>query len=429
LTLKHAIFAGALLLAMHAGAARADGTFIAAANRTDMVYDSQRDLIYIANGTSVLRYDLTQGGFLTPIVLGGSLEGVDLSPDGNTLAVADASNDGTNEWVHLVNLTTLVDAKAILPFPAAGGTEAVAYCADGSLIVTSVWSLQRLNPSTGQWTSVSLAPGTTNSGASMVSASGDGQTIASTQSGSEPSFWGIYDVATNQFSLSEPIIWDTYEIATNTNGGQFAVPTYFGTFIYDNANNLLATLGTYAGEQPIGVAYHPVENEVFFPWAETGEVRVYDTSTFNELGSYDFQDTFQTPGNTALVQGRTRLSPDGSLLMVTVTGGVRFLRIYSPLAATPIQAPGPEGVAASIPLEGFIGNNGALSYTLGTPPTHGNVTIAGKIATYVPAHNAIEPDVFTYVVHYGRATAVGTVSVGSRKSSPVKPNPPIVVLQ
>ena len=62
--------------------------FISAPNRVDMVHDPSRNVLYISSGSSVLRYDLASTAFLTPVQLSGSLAGMDLSPDGNTLASA-----------------------------------------------------------------------------------------------------------------------------------------------------------------------------------------------------------------------------------------------------------------------------------------------------------------------------------------------------
>jgi hypothetical protein len=430
---KHLIAATVLLLGTRAGLAKADGTFIPAAHRTDMVYDAQRDLIYIANGTSVLRYDITQAGFLTPINLGGQLIGMDLSPDGTTLAVADTSTDGTNEWVHLVNLSTLVDTKVNEPLDSGSigglaGTWAVAYAADGSLLVTSQYAgsgyVPLLRLINGQWSTLSndVQQGT------MVSASGDGQVVGFAESNISDGRWGAYYLQSGNVvertGYTDGTSWFNYEIGTNFNGSQFAIPTYGGVYIYDGSYNLLTKLGTYAGEQPVGVAYHPVANLVFFPWEGTSEVRVYDTTNFNELGSYDFQDTFQPNGNAAFVQGRTRLSADGSLLMVSVTGGVRFLRMYSPLAARAIavNAPRFRGALTLITLKGSIGNGGALRYALVSGPAHGSVRISGNRATYIASGNFTGIDSFTYSVNYGRATATATVSVNppaKRKPTPL----------
>ncbi|MFK2877913.1 Ig-like domain-containing protein [Rhodanobacter hydrolyticus] len=438
MTLKQMAFAVTLLLAFHTGAAKADGTFIPAANRTDMVYDAQRDLIYIANGSSVLRYDVTAGAFLSPLNLGGQLEGVDLSPDGNTLAVADAACTSTNSWVHLVNLNTLVDTKAMYTLPGPdswfsleAGTYAVAFAADGSLLVTSEFNgsgwvpLLHLNPSSGQWTSVASSIGIRQN--SMVSASGDGKTIAIAESNISDGRWGFYSLASGQFTEFVGTLgtgWFNYEIAANADGSQFSIPTYGGTFFVDTSANELATLGTYAGQQPIGVAYHPVEPEVFLPWEGTSEVRVYDTKTFTQTGSFDFVDTFTSNGNYAFVDGRTRLSRDGSLLMVSVTGGVRFLRMYSPLAAqavvTTIYYNHSTGL---IPLKGSIGDSGTLTYSVASQPRYGTVTINGNTATYMATEPFIGTDSFTYQVHYGMATAEAPVTIiRNSQTSPIANN-------
>jgi hypothetical protein len=95
--------------------AEAAGTLISAPSRVDMVYDSARDTLYITSGGSVLRYQLGTNSFLTPFNLGGSLAGLDLSPDGNTLVVADRTRDASNVWVHVVDLRTGATSNSRAP--------------------------------------------------------------------------------------------------------------------------------------------------------------------------------------------------------------------------------------------------------------------------------------------------------------------------
>jgi hypothetical protein len=85
----------------------AQTTFIAATNRVDMVPDATRQLLYISAGNSVLRYDLANQIFLTPYVFPSSgLKGIDISPDNNTLVVADATFAGGSNRVYVVDLLT-----------------------------------------------------------------------------------------------------------------------------------------------------------------------------------------------------------------------------------------------------------------------------------------------------------------------------------
>ena len=158
---KPRVALGIILAVLHIGAMQtlwgAVGSFIPAANRVDMVHDAGRDLLYISSGAEVLRYSLSSNSFVPSYALGGSLYGMDLSPDGNLLAVADqaAPVNGSNQ-VHVVDLRTGTDKPV---FFAVGfgesGTYTVAFCADGSLLITSSYAgsgwaaLRRYDPQTG----------------------------------------------------------------------------------------------------------------------------------------------------------------------------------------------------------------------------------------------------------------------------------------
>src|SRR5262245_52558898 len=89
-----------------AGPAQGAGVFIPAPNRVDMVHDAARGVLYISGGTNVLRYHLASASFLTPYSLpaNSNLKGIDLSPDGNTLVVADRTGSATHVWVHVIHL-------------------------------------------------------------------------------------------------------------------------------------------------------------------------------------------------------------------------------------------------------------------------------------------------------------------------------------
>jgi DNA-binding beta-propeller fold protein YncE len=84
-----------------------------------MVADSSRGLLYITDGDRVDRYNLLSGNFLSPFILGGSLMGIDISPDNNTLVVADQSYN-SNYWVDVVDLTTGNSRQAKFPAPLQG---------------------------------------------------------------------------------------------------------------------------------------------------------------------------------------------------------------------------------------------------------------------------------------------------------------------
>ncbi len=401
--------------------AMAAGTFISAPQRVDMVHDDSRGLIYITQGGEVLRYDIASGGFLPPITLGGALRGIDISADNATLAVADnasGSQSGNGEgWVHLVTLDTL--ATRTVPFVKNSsyetGTYSVSFAADGKVYATtdfagSGWTpLRRLDPTTDTWTPLASVRQRT-----MLSASGDGQTVAFAEANTSGGSWGLIDVPTGQIVRREGsggTGWFNYEIATDRLGSQFAIPTYSGAFVYNDAYQNVMMLGQYAGPQPIGAAYHPVEATAYFPWAGGRLVRVFDMNTFTQTAAYDFESDFSSTGNWAYVSGRTRLSKDGALLMVSVSGGVRFLQTYAPLTAAPVSAAAVAGTPVSIALPGTIGNGGSLTYSIVRAPDHGSVTLSGAAATYTAQSGYAGSDRFRYRVRYGNAVREAEVDL------------------
>ena len=415
---RAAVVLAALASTVAISPASAEGTLVPAPQRVDMVHDDSRGIVYITQGGEVLRYRIATGEFLSPIVLGGALKGLDLSNDNATLAVADDVSDSANAWVHLVSLDDLSVAKASFAKQSTyeSGTFSVRYAADGKLYATndfwgSGWvGLRRYDPATQAWTTLASVQQAT-----MLSPSGDGDSIAFAESNISDGRWGLIDVPSGGIvrrqGYTDGTSWFNYEIGSDRLGSQFAIPTYGGTFVYNDAFQKVATLGQYAGPQPIGVAYHPVERTAYFPWSGGGTVRVYDMNTFSQTASHDFEDSFASTGNHAFVQGRTRLSRDGSLLMVSVTGGVRYLQTYAPLAAAPVSANAVAGMPASIPLPGSIGNGGALEYAIVRAPAHGSVSLTGAVASYVAQPGYAGGDSFRYRVRYGSAVREAEVQI------------------
>src|ERR1017187_6055716 len=304
----------------------ATNIFIAATNRVDMVADSSRGLLYITDGDRVDRYNLLSGNFLSPFILGGSLMGIDISPDNNTLVVADQSYN-SNYWVDVVDLTTGNSRQAKFPAPPAGSWS-VAFGNDGAVLITGRATgsgdvpLRRYVPATGD----SRIINNFIDQDSMVSSSGDGATMGIVGHNDSGGPLDRYDVASQTLTGPALTEWETYEVGVNRDGTQFAAPTYNGTYVFDGKLRQIGLLGSYASQGPIGLAYHPQADLVFFAWCPTSYLRVFDTHTFSEVARYDCGYAFSFPGNnTAFQQGRVRASRDGNNVFVTVGGGVRWI--------------------------------------------------------------------------------------------------------
>lgn len=431
---KHLLFALSLGLAAMAPEVLAVGTFVPAAERRDMVYDDARDIMFITNNDRVLRYHVGSGTFLSPIVTGGYVEGIDLSPDGNTLVVADSIPNGNQAHVYLVPVRPVSGTGYLRPRKISttnaglydGGIYSVAYASDGTIRTAPVlygysgWGpMRKLDPATRTWTNLS-----TVTFGSMLSASGDGDTIAYVMGGISSGAWGYADIPTGQVigsNYQQGTSWFNFEVGTDRTGSQFAIPTYNGAYIYNETFQSIARIGTYAGPQPIGVVYHPVRKVAYFPWAQTNEVKVYDMQTFTQIGSYDFEYNFTHTGNGAYNYGRTRISRDGSLLMVSVSGGIRVLRMYAPLEAVPVSFTAAQGTGTTVPLLGSIGNGDPLAYSLGRAPANGQASVSGGMLTYTPRAGFTGTDTFTYRVRYGSASREALINVQVVTDAPSAP--------
>ena len=259
----------------------------------------------------------------------------------------------------------------------------------------------------------------------MVSASGDGTVIAFAEDNNSGGPWGKYDVATRTVTLADfESETGTFNdrIAANANGSQFAIPTVGGTFVYNDSFRKLATIGRDSYPRPLDGAYDPVRSLAYFPWIGTSEVRIYDMTTFKQVSSLDFEQQFDEGAPFGV--GRTRLSRDGSLLMVNQSGGVRIDRMYEPLSTADASAATVGGQAVAIPVSATLGTTGTISYGVATQPAHGSATGNGNSVIYTPDVTFSGTETFTYQAHYGQAIAGGTITVAV---SPAPNHSPIAV--
>lgn len=318
----------------HAAMAATDSGFISAANRADIAFDTAHKVLYISGDNSLRRYDMQNHSFLAPIVLGGTTLGMDISPDGKTLAVANGNAGATRNFVDLVNLDTGKSTRASFALASGeGGTYSVAYDGQGKLLVSSKFNgsgwvpLRKYDPATQS--SLTLASVDQNS---MLAAAANRSVIGIAEANNSSGPWGLYHTGDTTYAATHHLNWDTYEIGVSRDGSQVALPTYGGTFI-DDAQNVLPAIGQYAGVAPTGVAYSPVADTLYLPFANTKLIGAYSTQTGLEIGQFDTPGTFNWTGNWAYEEGRTKVASDGSLLFSTLDNGVYYA------ALTPVPEP------------------------------------------------------------------------------------------
>jgi len=299
---------------------KAVGAFIPAPYRSDMVHDSKRNILYITASDSVLRYQMTSNKFLEPLALGGDLRGIDISPDNDLLAVADATDNNGSIGIYLVDLKTGQSSHATFRAEnQEGGTYSVAFGADGGVWITSSfhgsgWVPLRKYDPVSRHTLVTRHVRQDT----MLAASTDRQTIAYAEGDISSGDYGRFGCRATQIPQSLQANAFLYEIGISRDGKQLAVPNYGNIALSGAAVQKLDESET------IGVAYHPQRDFVFLAQAGTAAIAVYETANYTKVKQLDFGEKFDWTGNHAFQRGRLRLSGDGMWLFCTVNGGVRY---------------------------------------------------------------------------------------------------------
>jgi hypothetical protein len=314
---------GLLAVALSSSAWPAAIGLVPAPSRIDFVVDAPRHVLYISGTDQLLRYDLKAGAFLAPIALSGQTLGMDISPDGHFLAVANGITDAARSHVDIIDLRTLLPKRLYFTLEfMEGGTYTVAYDRDGRLLVSSQFEgsgwvpLRKVNVKRSQATTIGSVMRD-----SMLTPSADHTWIAIAESNNSGGPYGRYATGDASYASTYGTGWFNYEIGISRDGNQMAVPTYGGTYFNDFRTSF-PPLGQYAGVQPVGVAYSPARDRVYFPFAQTNYIAEYDTTTMTETRRWTVPSTFGTNGNWAFVSGRTKVSTDDKTLCTTVTGGV-----------------------------------------------------------------------------------------------------------
>jgi WD40 repeat protein len=320
------------VLGVASRSAKAQFTPLTVADRRDYVFDASGILYISTAGGSILRYNTQTASYLSPFSIGGTLNGIDLSPDGQTLAVADSSTQGANNRIQLVNTTTgAATPVSFVRESLESGTYMVAWGSDNQVLVTSNFAgsgwipLRRHNPLTSTTTTIGSVRQS-----SMLTPSADRHTIGIAESNISSGPITDYDVASQSFQGTVNTSWFTFEVAVDRDGDKFVVPTYNGAFVYNKSGAAFTQqgiVGQYASHGPLAAVFSPV-NDVFFTseWSFSGPehgVRVYNANTLALLETIDPYQ-FDWSGNSAMGPGRMEISPDGRFLAVSVDGGVRL---------------------------------------------------------------------------------------------------------
>ena len=341
---------------------------IPAPGRVELAHHPELHRLHITQGGEVLRYDLETQEFLPPYTLGGLLRGVAVSPDGGTLAVADAT--GTPTQVHIFLLEIGSGAVNEVSFPRVGdetGTHALTYSNSGQLFITSagladgLGTLRRYDPATGN--AVNLRSLRVNS---ELSPEVYGTYLAFAETGAPIGDVGSYTTPSLSQGAFISASTTAVQVAVGVDAGDVLLATESGLEIFSRFSGAwFDTIGTGVADRPLGVAsaYQGDSPVLFLPWVATNTVRVLDAYTYALLEELDLGETLPAAPTGLFPSGRARLSPDQGYLFVFVDGGVRALRrnAVPQTRVFNLEAPNDRPLAITLPATDSDGD--LLSFT------------------------------------------------------------------
>jgi hypothetical protein len=317
----------------------ADGAatmLIPAPGAVDFVEDSAHGVLYISSGSQVLRFDLGSEAFLRPFDLGGSLSGIDMSPDGTHLLVADSTYTTAEAWFYDVNPASGAGAKITYSHD---GREAGAYqirfACDGTALLSSraAWGSGDLPIRQYDPTSGSLAVVNSIYQGACIGASADRSVVAVSETGTSPSTILRYRAATKDFVSGYTPSLNLYStgVAVSHDASQIVAFSSEGTSIYDANWNLTARLDRSQIKAPIGMVYDSCKNLLYDSEIYSTCIDVYDAGSWQKINTYSIPYTFTFASGS----GRLRTSDDGDYLFVLAPGsGIYAIHVPEPATMT-----------------------------------------------------------------------------------------------
>ncbi|BCM89672.1 hypothetical protein IAD21_01519 [Abditibacteriota bacterium] len=427
----------------------AGSTFVPASGFFDFVPDTGRGLVYFSRGTQILRWRRSDQSWLAPVEVGGSLRALDISPDGNTLAVADASpstlGSPTAAWarVALVNLNTLAVSNILYALRSGeNGAYSLAYDAGGNLLISpSITPGQANGGAFHIWNAASNQVSTlyarTSSGTindfpvasnTAIVADTTRSCLSFVEIGSSTGNWGFYTPGTGgaigtltRFMGVTGINGGNYPgeypygIAPDT-GSRFFIPTAGALQVRSSTGAFLARYGgsgTTASPN-LSAAYDSSRSLLYLTPTTSSKIEIRDPSNFSSRATLNAGMAWpSSPSNTPpYTVAHMRAAANGTLLGVQVTDGVRLYTLENGLPAGPPVVTNSLTTPEDTPYPFTFGTDPSAVYNIVQPPAHGALTGTGPNYTYTPAANYNGSDFFAVAINgSGRGVSVTVTPV------------------
>jgi sugar lactone lactonase YvrE len=378
-------------------------------NRRDLVYDGGRGTLYITTADGLVqRYDVAHQTLLAPWLVGASLNGGDITPDGQYLYTTEGVHGATQGMLHKVSLTDGTVTNVTYNLTSfEGGTWEIIIANNGKAMFdsqTQFGPLNELNLATG-----AISSRQTVSGSARIERGADRSMLFFSVGGSSAGPIATYDPASDTFG---PTVNTQQELgnaptAVSRDGTLIAMEVGGAVSIMDRNFHAVRVIG---GNFNGGLAFDPSRDLLYAVDAAARQVVAFDSNTGAEKFRLSVGEIITAA--VAFGSGEIAVSSDGRELFLSTSTGVRILDL-----------PASTGVGSRLVVSGFptylpAGADGSFTVTAIDPAGDVAAAFTGTVHFSSTDANAQLPPDYTFTaddrgVHTFSATLVsgGTFSL------------------
>jgi sugar lactone lactonase YvrE len=379
-------------------------SLIPVANRRDLVYDGSRGILYITTADGLVeRYDMIHQTLLAPWLVGASLNGADITPDGQYLYATEGVRGATQAMLHKVNLADgMVTNLTYNLTTFEEGTWEVIIANNGKALFdsqTQFGPLNELNLATG-----TISSRLTLSASTRIERGADRSMLFLSVGNDSRGPIAAYDAASDTFgpTASTEQELTNAPTAVSREGALIAMEVGGAISIMDRNFHLIHVIG---GNFNGGLAFDPSRDLLYAVDAATGQVVAFDSNTWAEKFRLSVGENITAA--VAFGSGEIAVSIDGRELFLSTSTGVRILDL-----------PASTGVASRLVVNGFptflpAGADGSFTVTALDPAGSVAAGFTGIIHFSSPDANAQLPPDYTFTADdHGMHTFSATLASG-----------------
>lgn len=302
-------------------------------NRSSLIWDPHRNLLYITTDDGVLeRFDAASRLLLEPWDIGISQLGADITPDGQFLFVTDEIDAQLQPQIRRVDLDTgAITTWSFTPETREIHTWDIKIVSDTKGFVTTEFNgsgwlpIREFDLATGEFTIRTDFPGSSGSnvtGKTILRRSLDRSTLYVLEGNISSGPMIVYDVATDTF-IADVDGRDFPEFAASSPTGDAIVRTtlHGDVDVRDRSLNLIQELTLVDG----GVVFDTVRPFLYVADDNSNRIIAFDTRSYEERFRMFIRESFNSLSRFDV--GEMEISSDGSLLFLSTGEGVRLYEL------------------------------------------------------------------------------------------------------